>query len=106
MTGTIGKWAFIIGLILAVLAGLFFDAAWVFWVLAVFGVVVGLFNVTTAETQNFLLASIALTISASALNGIPLVGGIIANILAYVVAFVAGGMIVVALLTLFRTAKT
>ena len=106
MTGTIGKWAFIIGLIIAVLAGLLLQAGWVAWVLAILGVLVGLFNITESETQNFLLAAIGLTVSASALNNLPIVGGIIASILAYVVAFVAGAMIVVALLTLFKTAKT
>ena len=106
MTGTIGKWAFIIGLIIAVLAGLFLQATWVAWVLAILGVLVGLFNVTEKETQNFLLAAIALTVSATALNTLPIVGGIIASILAYIVAFVAGAVVVVALLTLFKTAKT
>jgi len=106
MTGTIGKWAFIIGLIIAVLAGLFLQAGWVAWVLAILGVLVGLFNVTEAETQNFLLAAIGLTVSASALNNLPIIGGIIASILAYIVAFAVGATIVVALLTLFKTAKT
>ena len=70
----IGKWAFIIGLVIAVLAGLFFQPEWAIWVLAILGVIVGLLNVTAEDTRGFLLAAIALTLSATALNTIPIVG--------------------------------
>ena len=103
--GTVGKWAFIIGLVIAVVAGIFFQAEWVVWVLAILGLIVGLLNVTAEETQSFLLAAVALALSATALNTIPLIGGILKNILGYVAAFVAGAMIVVALKTLFVTAR-
>jgi hypothetical protein len=103
---TIGKWAFIIGLILAVLAGLFFQPGWALWILAILGVIVGLLNITAEETRGFLLASIALTISATALNSLPIIGTALSLVLPFVVAFVAGGMIVVALKELFQTART
>ena len=102
---TVGKWAFIIGLVLAGVAGLLFQAVWVVWVLAILGVIVGLLNVTQEETQGFLLAAIAFALSATALNTVPYVGGVVANILGYVAAFVAGAMIVVALKALFETAQ-
>ena len=103
--GTIGKWAFIIGLVLAVLAGLFFQPGWAIWVLAILGVIVGFLNITAEETRGFLLASIALTLSATALNSIPIVGTAFSYILPFVVAFVSGAMIVVALKELFQTAR-
>jgi hypothetical protein len=102
---TVGRWAFIVGLVIAVIAGLLFQAAWVVWVLAILGVIVGLLNVGGEETQSFLLAAIAFAISASALNTIPLIGGILENMLSYVAAFVAGAMVVVALKALFATAR-
>lgn len=102
---TVGKWTFIIGLVLAGVAGLFLQAVWVVWVLAILGVIVGLLNVTQEETQGFLLAAIAFALSATALNTVPYVGGVVANILGYVAAFVAGAMIVVALKALFETAR-
>ncbi|MHA1937033.1 MAG: hypothetical protein ACW97O_02365 [Candidatus Thorarchaeota archaeon] len=102
----IGKWAFIIGLVIAVLAGLFFQPAWAIWVLAVLGVIVGLLNVTAEDTRGFLLAAIALTLSATALNTIPLVGRGFTYVLPFVVAFVAGATIVVALKELFVTARS
>lgn len=101
----IGKWAFIIGLVVAVLAGLFFQPAWAIWVLAILGVIVGFLNVTAEETRGFLLAAIALTISATALNTIPVIGTAFSLILPFVVAFIAGSMIVVAFKELFHTAR-
>ena len=101
----IGKWAFIIGLVIAVLAGLFYQPAWAIWVLAILGVIVGLLNVTGEDTRGFLLAAIALTLSATALNTIPLVGTAFSLVLPFVVAFVAGATIVVALKVLFQAAR-
>jgi len=102
---TVGKWAFIVGLVLAGVAGLLLQAGWVVWVLAILGVIVGLLNVTQEETQGFLLAAIAFALSATALNTVPYIGGVVANILGYVAAFVAGAMIVVALKAMFETAR-
>jgi uncharacterized membrane protein YjjP (DUF1212 family) len=104
-TAKIGKWAFIVGLVVAVLAGLFFQPDWAVWVLAILGVIVGLLNVTAEDTRAFLLASIALTLSATALNTLPLVGTALSFILPFVVAFVAGATIVIALKELFQAAR-
>jgi zinc transporter ZupT len=103
---TIGKWAFIVGLVISVLAGLFFQPGAAIWVLAILGVIVGFLNIAAEETRGFLLASIALTLSATALNTLPIIGTALSLILPFVVAFVAGGMIVVALKELFQTART
>jgi hypothetical protein len=101
----VGKWAFIVGLVLAVIAGLLFQAAWVVWVLVILGVIVGLLNITGKETQGFLIAAIAFTVASTALNTIPLIGGLLASILSYIGAFVSGAMVVVALKALFASAK-
>ena len=101
-----GRWGFIIGLVIAVLAGLFFQPTWAIWVLAILGVIVGLLNVTAEETRGFLLAAIAFTLSATALNTIPLMGTAFSLVLPFVVAFVAGATIVVAFKELFQTART
>jgi hypothetical protein len=104
-TARIGKWAFILGLVIAVLAGLLFQPDWAIWVLAILGVIVGLLNVTIEDTRGFLLAAVALTLSATALNTIPIVGTAFELILPFVVAFVAGATIVIALKELFQTAQ-
>ena len=102
----VGKWAFIVGLVLAVVVGYIFQAEWVIWVLAVLGVIVGLLNVTREDTERFLLAAIALALSVTALSTVPVLGLSITNILGYVAAFVAGAMVVVALKVLFQTARS
>ena len=101
----IGKWAFIIGLVVAVFAGLFFQPDWAIWVLAILGVIVGFLNVSAEDTQGFLLAAIALTLSATALNTLPILGKAFSLILPFVVAFVAGATIVIALKELFQAAR-
>ena len=105
-TVKMGKWAFIIGLVVAVLAGIFFQPDWAIWVLAVLGVIVGLLNITTEDTRGFLLAAIALTLSATALNTLPVVGKAFELILPFVVAFVSGATIVVALKELFQAGRS
>jgi hypothetical protein len=101
----VGKWAFIIGLVLAAVVGWLFQAQWVIWVLAILGVIVGLLNVTREDTERFLLAAIAFGLSATALSTVPVLGLQITNMLGYVLAFVAGAMVVVALKALFQTAR-
>lgn len=107
MDRMIGRWLFIAGLVLAVIAGLFIQAAWATWVLAVIGLIVGFFNVTETqeETMGFLFAAIALTVSASALQDEPFMASYLSNILGYVVAFVSGTMLIVALNYLFKKAR-
>ena len=105
-TAKMGKWAFIIGLVIAVLAGLFFQPTWAIWMLAILGVIVGFLNVTVEDTRGFLLAAIAFTLSATALNTIPIVGTAFSLVLPFVVAFVAGATIVVAFKELFQTAQS
>ena len=101
----VGKWAFIAGLVLAVLLGYILGVGWAVWVLAILGVIVGLLNVTREDTERFLLAAIAFGLSVTALNTVPGLGPHITNILGYVAAFVAGAMVVVALKALFQTAR-
>jgi hypothetical protein len=101
----VGKWAFIAGLVLAVLLGYILGVGWAVWVLAILGVIVGLLNVTREDTERFLLAAIAFGLSVTALNTVPGLGPHITNILGYVAAFVAGAMVVVAAKALFQTAR-
>jgi hypothetical protein len=98
----VGRWAFLAGIVLAVVAGLFLEvpAGNFTWVLALLGLVVGLLNVSTKEPQGFLLAAVALALSASAVRSLPLVGGVLTNILANVVTFIAAAMLVAAVIAL------
>ena len=103
----VGGWAFLAGIVLAVVAGSFLagPGAALTWIPAILGLVAGYHNVYTREPQGFLLAAIALTLSASAVQSLPLVGGILTNILANVLTFIAAAMLVAAAKVLVETAK-
>ena len=100
----VGKYAFIAGVVLAVIAA-FAQNTWIPVVLAVLGLVVGFLNITAAETKRFLLAAIGLTLSASSIQALPWVGDWLATVLGNLVIFVGPALLVVALKSLFETAK-
>ena len=103
--GQLGKWAFIIGFVICIVAGILIAEPWMYWVLAVLGVVVGFMNITGEETKTFLLAAIALVLSASSVMAIPVIGMAVTSILANVVAFISAAVLVVALKSLLEVAK-
>ena len=101
----LGEWAYLISIVIAVLAGLaapMATSAWVTVLLVVLGIVVGLLNITAKETQAFLIASIALIVaSTAAFKSIDLVimplGTIIDAIVNNLAVFVAPAAIIVAI---------
>ena len=101
----LGKWAFIVGLIIAVGGGLGFTQPWFAWLLALLGLIVGFLNVADKECTKFLLAAIGLIVAASAWSMLPYVGGFLSAILSNVVAFIGAAMLVVSLKVLFETAR-
>ena len=101
----IGKWAFIVGLVIAVAGGLGVEQSWFGWVLAALGLIVGFLNVSDKETQTFLVAAIALIVAASAVGAIPYVGDLVTQVIANLVLFLGGAVLVVALKSLFAVAK-
>ena len=101
----LGKWAFIVGMIVAVVGGLGFSEAWFVWLLALLGIVVGFLNVTDRESSKFLLAAVGLIVAAAAWSSLPYVGGYLSAILNNIVAFIGAALLVVALKVLFETAK-
>lgn len=60
----VGPAAFYIGLLIALIAAFVTPSSWLFVVLGVLGVIIGLLNITTRETSPFLLASIAFIVAA------------------------------------------
>ncbi|RJQ15893.1 hypothetical protein C4573_07110 [Candidatus Woesearchaeota archaeon] len=62
---TIGSWLFILGIVLAIVAGLWpLTTLWVA-ILIIIGLLVGLLNVTAKEAKPFLLAAVSLVIVAT-----------------------------------------
>ena len=102
----VGKWAFLIGVILAVVLGLF-DPVMGNWaiVLVVIGLIVGLLNVTDNEVTPFLMSG-AVLIIASALGGslmsdMPYVGAVLDALLAVFVP----ATVIVAIKNVFSLAR-
>jgi len=96
----IGKWAFIVGVIVAIVAGLVptLPVKVVMWILVVLGLVVGFLNVGDKESTPFLIATIALmTVGAAGLAAIPTIGTYIGAILVNIIAFVSPAALIVAL---------
>ena len=100
-----GKYAFIVGLVLSFVAAFISQAPWMYWAIAILGLIVVFLNVTAEESQGFLLAAIALVLSATSILAIPIVGVIVTAIVANVVAFIAPAVLVVSLKVLLETAK-
>ena len=102
----VGAWAFLIGVILAILLGLLgATEAWVLGVLVVLGILVGLLNVGDADVNPFLLAGTVLVIvsymGADVLGVIEVLGGILNALLTLFVP----ATIIVALKAVFSIAK-
>ena len=100
-----GKYAFIVGLVLSFVAAFISQAPWMYWAIAILGPIVGFLNFIAEESQGFLLAAIALVLSATSILAIPIVGVIVTAIVANVVAFIAPAVLVVSLKVLLETAK-
>jgi len=104
----LGNWSFIIGLIIAVLVGLFTEAqGWIVAVLVILGIIIGLLNITDKETHGFLVASIALIVAGMGgefLEAIPVIGSILNRILTNFVILVVPAAIVVSVKVIYGLA--
>ncbi len=100
----IGKYAFLGGVVLAIVMA-FVSVPSGALILAVLGLVVGFLNVGSSETQGFLVAAIALMMTATSAGIIPEVGGMITNITGNMAAFVAPAALLVALKSLMESSR-
>ncbi|MBW2989827.1 hypothetical protein KY358_05930 [Candidatus Woesearchaeota archaeon] len=106
MDKRVGNYSFIIGVIIAIVLGVFSLGAatpWLASLLVVLGLVVGFLNVTGKETKEFLLVAIVLVIAANmgaasaTLGDVEYIGPYLSGIFTQVLAFVVPATVVVAL---------
>ena len=102
----IGRYAFLVGLIISVIAGFVTLDATIVAGLVVLGVIVGFLNVTGDEVQKFLLGTVALLLVGSALavtlKTLPMVPGVLNAF----TSFVAGAALLVALKEVYTITKS
>ena len=96
----IGHYSFLVGVALAIVAGILFMGAdpTITTILVILGLIVGFLNVKAKETTEFLVVAVVLVVAGGANLGIiPVIGSYLQSIVAYIVVFVAPAAIVVAL---------
>ncbi|MEM4250639.1 MAG: hypothetical protein QW828_02225 [Candidatus Bathyarchaeia archaeon] len=114
---TIGRWAFIVFVIIAILAGIAAGVGgkaalgWVSLVMVILGIIVGLTTLTEKETTPFLTAAIALLVANAGSVFLVIdevaspLGSIINAILNNIAAFVAPAAIILAVKAIYNLAK-
>ena len=102
----LGSWAFLIGVLLAVVLGIagIMNPTWVY-ILVVIGLIVGLLNVADAESKPFLLSGIALLIASALGQEVTSRIGVLNNILDALLAIFVPATIIVAIKNVFSLAK-
>lgn len=123
---TWGEYAYLLGLIIAVVAGLAVaagalgaaTASWVALVLVILGVVVGLMNISEKEVHGFLLATVALLVAGAgadwtgstgvftALNVVPGLGTLLNAIVSNFAVFAAPAAIITAVKAVHGMARS
>jgi len=105
--GLIGFWAFIIGFILAIVAGIFWPTnATIVIVLVILGIIIGFLNVTAKEFMLFLLATVALVVvGGQAFTSLGTVGAKLGDVLGHIAILVAPAAIIAAVKALWSIAK-
>jgi len=104
MSSRIGFWAFIIGLILAIIAGFVaHDNTAVIVILVILGLLIGLLNITGKETLLFLVATIALISTKAAFDSLTIlsVGKYLDQILTLVATLMAPAAVVASIKALW-----
>lgn len=106
----IGSVAFLFGIGLAVVTGFLQSSILVTGFLVIAGLAVGFLNIKREETDDFLIASMALIIAGSAnlsvlLSANPTIAAALENILYNIVTFVSPAAIIVALKAVYNIAS-
>ena len=110
LVAKIGSWAFIVGVVVALLIGVFSgtENPIATSVIIILGLIVGLLNVTGRETTPFLLASVSLVIVSymggpvfAGPNGVAEIGKALQGVLNALITFVIPATIIVALKAIY-----
>ena len=105
----LGSLAFIIGIIIAIIAGFWNLSTGVTSFLIILGLIAGLLNVTAKETKDFLLAAVSLVLVTSLSGGvigrIMTIGPVVTSIYSAMLVFIVPATIIVALKAIYSMEK-
>ncbi|HJX03462.1 MAG TPA: hypothetical protein VJ488_02765 [Dehalococcoidia bacterium] len=104
----IGFWAFIVGLVIAVIGGIIMPAnSVIIIILIILGLIIGFLNITSTETILFLLAIIALVAVGNVFAPLTAlgIGKILGSMLGYVAPLMAPAAIIAAIKALWKVGK-
>ncbi|MFH1376180.1 MAG: hypothetical protein ABIH25_00945 [Candidatus Woesearchaeota archaeon] len=106
MSNHIGSWAFLIGVIIAVVFGLLGTlSSTILTILVILGLIVGLLNITEKEVTQFLMAGTVLVIVSSLGQNVFSTISFVGNILDAILALFVPATVVVALKSVFSIAR-
>ena len=112
MLERIGGWAFIVGVIAAIVVPIFTElTTWLASSLIVLGLVISFLNITVAETQTFLLAALALVIvsgfgsTSEVITQVAQIGDVLSRIFNGILLLVVPATIIVALRSIYTVAR-
>jgi hypothetical protein len=107
--GVLGKWAFIIGLLLTIVAGLVqgvYTIPSLALILVILGLIVGFLNIAERDTVKLLVAIIALmAVGSFTISVIPAISNYLEAILGNIVIFAGAAGLVVAIKAIVETSK-
>ena len=112
MDQKLGAYAFMAGIVIAIVAGALGSylggiAVWIPLILVLLGLVVGFLNISDKETTGFLVASISLMVIGSAgVGAIPMFGPVLYDVLRAIGTFVAPAALIVALKAIYGMASS
>lgn len=103
-----GTWTFVIGFVIALILGLFnklaVNSTSLLWALLIMGIIVGLLNITSHEIIPFLIACIALMLTGTVVQQIPLLW--LKNSISNMVIFVLPAVIIASIKAVLALAST
>ncbi len=102
----IGAWAFLGGVVLAVILGILgaMTAKWVV-ILVVIGLIIGLLNIAEKEVQPFLMSGVILIIASALGQGVMLLVPVLDNVLRALLSVFVPALIIVAIKHVFSLAR-
>jgi uncharacterized membrane protein len=107
VSNSIGGWAFLVGVIVAVVLGVLGSLnSTVLWILVIVGIIVGLLNIADAETTPFMLSGVVLIIASALGQGsLANAGPMLNDILDALLAIFVPATVVVAIRNAYSMAR-